>query len=780
MLWARRRRLSSVTTAMVLGSALMVAWSSFGVAAGASPTSKATSAALVSDPPSSLVEYPLPDPNSEPFDLAPGPDGNLWAPYNFASLIARITPAGRIREFPVPSFLIFPTVTRGSDGNIWFWDLINSNIDRMTPDGQSITPFHIPHNNGGPNGITLGPDGNVWFAEFQTGYVGYVTPAGDVHEFRPPGSDPHPEYITAGGDGNVWYTDSFQNVIGRVTPDGVITTFETPGPWKGPYAITKGPDGNVWYDKIDGGILGRVTPTGDITEFYLPEGVHPTDLTAGPDGALWFDYGYPWGIGRITTSGKVGLFSTPSFNRAITTGPDGRLWFVMLGPARVAAFKPFSPPVSPPEVRSVTPPFSGPGGGKRVIVTGYRVGEATKVLFGDTPAQFEVIGPSQLRVVVPPHAPGEVDVTVVTPEGTTATSTGSRFVYTDPRCGKVIKASTTLTTDIGPCYGNGVIIGADNVTLDLGGHRIFGFSLPSGGSSAGVRLPMRTGVTVKNGTVRDFDAGIVLGGGGGNTLAGLKVRDNIGPDDPFNSELGDGIVLLNSAHNTIRNNIVAHNGVFDGIAVLGTHANGNLIQGNVVEDNVGPSDGGPAGQGIIVNAPGLGEQTGVPVTGNDVLDNTVRRNGSGGISNVNSTQMTVGRNLVEDNGHTNYFGNGIGIQPGFQTLQPAGQALVTENTVRHNDQDGIQVASTDNRIENNVSTDNDAGGYGYFFDLHDTHPDCDSNVWFGNVWGSAGYSPECVTAGGSGPVPVPPPASAAQAKAGDRPTWVTRKMPAGL
>ncbi len=44
---------------------------------------------------------------------------------------------------------------------------------------------------------------------------------------------------------------------------------------------------------------------------------------------------------------------------------------------------------------------------------------------------------------------------------------------------------------------------------------------------------------------------------------------------------------------------------------------------------------------------------------------------------------------------------------------------------------------------NNLDDAINTGNYGHF--------GCDPNVWLGNVWGSGGYFPICVTAGGSGP-----------------------------
>ena len=45
-------------------------------------------------------------------------------------------------------------------------------------------------------------------------------------------------------------------------------------------------------------------------------------------------------------------------------------------------------------------------------------------------------------------------------------------------CGDVITANTKLTSDLVNCPDNGLVIGADNITLDLNGHVIDGDGTP--------------------------------------------------------------------------------------------------------------------------------------------------------------------------------------------------------------------------------------------------------------------------------------------------------------
>src|SRR2546425_13075034 len=49
-------------------------------------------------------------------------------------------------------------------------------------------------------------------------------------------------------------------------------------------------------------------------------------------------------------------------------------------------------------------------------------------------------------------------------------------------CGDLITQDTTLDSDLIDCPGDGIVIGADDITLDLGGHTVEG----SGSSIVGI------------------------------------------------------------------------------------------------------------------------------------------------------------------------------------------------------------------------------------------------------------------------------------------------------
>ncbi len=78
------------------------------------------------------------------------------------------------------------------------------------------------------------------------------------------------------------------------------------------------------------------------------------------------------------------------------------------------------------------------------------------------------------------------------------------------------------------------------------------------GASAAV-----SGVTVTNGTISNFDAGVVVRGGSHNVITKLTVRENVG--NSLSCDLGDGIVTFNSSDNSIHDNTVELNGPLSGM-----------------------------------------------------------------------------------------------------------------------------------------------------------------------------------------------------------------------
>jgi virginiamycin B lyase len=287
-----------------------------------------------------------------PGRLTPGPDGNLWFPLSTGK-IGRITPAGAITSFPLPTPQgVTAPLTAAPDGNLWFPEA-NGKIGRITPAGD-ITEFPTPETSS-VSALTVGSDGNLWFSEEDK--IGRITSSGVVNEFPIPSSLGYASsQLTLGPDGSLWFTAGGVDQIGRISPSGGFSAFPIPGPSTSPGAsqhcpegcpfdapgpLTAGADGNLWFQEalvvpgtgeVTVESIGRITPAGDVTLFPLTgsaSGSNPGALTVGSDRNLWAPEGKA--IVRITSTGEFTVFPAPAgdfiANTVLTAAPDGNLWF---------------------------------------------------------------------------------------------------------------------------------------------------------------------------------------------------------------------------------------------------------------------------------------------------------------------------------------------------------------------------------------------------------------------------------------------------------------------
>ncbi|GAA2744146.1 hypothetical protein GCM10009868_20680 [Terrabacter aerolatus] len=105
-----------------------------------------------------------------------------------------------------------------------------------------------------------------------------------------------------------------------------------------------------------------------------------------------------------------------------------------------------------PTVSSVSPALAPTKGGDAITLTGTAYDRVSSVTFGGVAATGVTrLSATQLRVTLPPHAEGDVDVRVVTPGGTSPVVTGSRFTYQNP------PVVTSVSPASGPLAGGTVV-----------------------------------------------------------------------------------------------------------------------------------------------------------------------------------------------------------------------------------------------------------------------------------------------------------------------------------
>jgi parallel beta-helix repeat protein len=155
-------------------------------------------------------------------------------------------------------------------------------------------------------------------------------------------------------------------------------------------------------------------------------------------------------------------------------------------------------------------------------------------------------------------------------------------------CGDVITTDTTLDSDLLDCPGHGIVIGAPGITLDLNGHTVDGDGDPRPrlGCDTGIvngrfdncggAPPGHDGVTIRNGTVREFAHGVQVVDADRNTLLRLVLEDNTG---------FGGIATYLMSHGRIQGNRAFDNNSA-GIAVY-EPAGTTTITGNLMGRNAG-------------------------------------------------------------------------------------------------------------------------------------------------------------------------------------------------
>jgi hypothetical protein len=201
-------------------------------------------------------------------------------------------------------------------------------------------------------------------------------------------------------------------------------------------------------------------------------------------------------------------------------------------------------------------------------------------------------------------------------------------------CGQTITQSVTLSSDLDCSLHNGLVIGADNVTIDLGGHILQG-DLDDDRATVGISDSGYRGLTVTNGTIVGFPKGIVINGADNVVITQVTLYHNPlqALDAPHirverNTATGGAIQILGEGA-LIDHNAVTATGTPYGISATGA--------GVRVEDNTVT---GTSGGGIFTGAD--------PSNSTMVLRNTASDNRAGDGINV-STGASVANNTANDN-----------------------------------------------------------------------------------------------------------------------------------
>lgn len=324
-------------------------------------------------------------------------------------------------------------------------------------------------------------------------------------------------------------------------------------------------------------------------------------------------------------------------------------------------------------------------------------------------------------------------------------------------CGQIITTDTKLANDLVGCPRHGLIIGADDITLDLNGHTIMGDATPFedcpldepcdvGVVNSAIRDgtpfngPGFDDVTIENGFVRDFaEVGVYVVGASNVVVNRVRTsRSDFESDgvhmidcthcrieDSSGSDYSVGFVVVGSHDVTIERSVVRDN-QFAGIVIVGS--DDVEVSGNTVADT---SEGDgilliESEQSLVRNNVASGNFGGVGLDhshDNQVLHNTLRHNRFVGAFVYGGDSNLIAKNAIKGNGDgseggihllateagdgANYnrlVANRLTANVGDGILVDAGQigTVIARNVARRNSDDGIDVASSSTTLFGNL------------------------------------------------------------------------------
>jgi parallel beta-helix repeat protein len=217
-------------------------------------------------------------------------------------------------------------------------------------------------------------------------------------------------------------------------------------------------------------------------------------------------------------------------------------------------------------------------------------------------------------------------------------------------CGAYITHDVTLQHDIYGCVEGGITIAKSGVTVDLNGHTITGLGEGDGIAAAGV-----SGVTIKNGSIVNFEAGLRLTG----------VTNSLVHDTRFSMNSDASAWVEASTGNKFLRNTMTENGD-GGFRLIGSSR--NRIAGSTIS---GASDSGVGMEGLssynrLVRNKVTFAGEGVKVddgTGNRVFRNTLSHNGGAGVEVAAEALATrINENQTHFNGADGIFVEAFGTQ----------------------------------------------------------------------------------------------------------------------
>jgi len=231
-----------------------------------------------------------------PYEITLDSSGNFWLTVAVhENQVIRVTPQLQVTSYALADYAV-GGITFGGDGNVWVAE--NAHVGRVTPTGK-VTEFPMPQGVilEGSTGVTWAPDGLVWF-QTTSGLASLEPKNGHVQFYNAPRNTGGA--IVPTSDHTLWYTTESTTVtlVAYNPKTQQVSTYAVPshfGTHAAPADMILAPDGALWlasdwYNRhtVVGALVRFDLKSKRFTTYVAPKGYDwEWDVAAGGSGTLW-------------------------------------------------------------------------------------------------------------------------------------------------------------------------------------------------------------------------------------------------------------------------------------------------------------------------------------------------------------------------------------------------------------------------------------------------------------------------------------------------------------
>lgn len=341
---------------------------------------------------SAFKEFVVPTEKSVPRMIIPSKvDNTIWFTegggdfYGFEGIapqnkLGKIDESGRIIEFATPtkdgdgSKVAVDSLVMDKQGNVWFTERLAGKVGKLSPDGK-IVEFPLSSPTSGPLGIDLDKNGNIWVAQRFANKIAMMTPDGKLTEIELPEPDSEPRTVFVDSRDRVWYTARAANEIGYYDiKTKKLVRLEIPTKTARPAGMWETSDGTIYFVEMVGNKLAKVV--GDqIVEFTIPTKFSGAfKIVADAEDNLWFTQVISNSIAKFNTKTHEFIeFKIPTEDSrpgGIAIDRKGRIWFTEQKGNKIAMLDPVkAEALYREQIKKIVPNTEKPAGEKTSVET---------------------------------------------------------------------------------------------------------------------------------------------------------------------------------------------------------------------------------------------------------------------------------------------------------------------------------------------------------------------------------------------------------------------------